>query len=859
MRTSCKTLGLSMCFFASSYLLHLALRILCIKALPAVYPCMHRALRGRQVRGDRASPFAFYLCLSACICGCFLSVSYASPPSADVHFCLPLDFEDIRARDSIYAATKHTLNLNVGEPRTVRMIYFLPNDRPFRQEVVDSIKVTIRQIQTFFAEQMQAHGYGNKTFRFEIDSEGEPVVHRVDGQHLDEHYFDDTTGTVLGEIEQKYDLWENIYFIVIDNSTDIISRTAGGTGGSRGKNGGFGLFPSGFHWKTAAHELGHAFDMRHDFRDGAYIMSYAPGNDGLSTCHAEFLAVHPYLNPDAPIEGAQSPTIELISPHEYPAGSKSVSIQFKVSDLEGLHQIILFVRTQEPHPAARYREVKACRGLDGEKDTVVEFDYDGVIPSIGYTRLSNPAVHPIYVEVIDTDGNVGRANFKLQEISPHRIATLDEHTDRVYAVAFSPDGTTLASRSADKTARVWNVETGETIATLEGHTREVRSVAFSPDGTTLASGSFREVRLWNVVTKETIATPAVYSWVWSIAFSPDGTILAYTDWSQVRLWDVAMRHDIGFLQGHTSIISSITFSPDGTILASGSDDRTVKLWDIATGANIATFKGHTSTVNSVAFSPDGTILASGSDDRTVKLWDIATGKNIATLEGHTRWISSVPFSPDGKILVSGSHDGTIKLWDLAKKENIAILPHNSWVGSVSFAPDGMLLASGSGENIILWDIATRQNIATLEGHRDGVSSVSFFRDGTILASGSYDKTIKLWDVTTGENVITLEGHTFGVHSVAFSPYSTTLASGSRDGTVLLWDISEFDKSPMSDFNGDGAVGFGDFLLFVAQFGLSQDDEGYEARFDLDGDGTIGFGDFLIFTNDFGKKVRLSND
>ncbi len=58
--------------------------------------------------------------------------------------------------------------------------------------------------------------------------------------------------------------------------------------------------------------------------------------------------------------------------------------------------------------------------------------------------------------------------------------------------------------------------------------------------------------------------------------------------------------------------------------------------------------------------------------------------------------------------------------------------------------------------------------------------------------------------------------------------------------------------PRSDFDGDGTVGFTDFLLFAGVFGLSQDDAGYHARFDLDGDGTIGFGDFLIFASAFGK-------
>ena len=111
------------------------------------------------------------VCLFALLC--LSSVGYASPPSPDMHLCLPLDFEDMQARDSLYAATKHALNLNVGEPRTVRMIYFLPNDRPFRQEVADSMKVTIRQIQTFYAEQF---GFGEDDegydARFDLDGYG---------------------------------------------------------------------------------------------------------------------------------------------------------------------------------------------------------------------------------------------------------------------------------------------------------------------------------------------------------------------------------------------------------------------------------------------------------------------------------------------------------------------------------------------------------------------------------------------------------------------------------------------------------------------------------------------------------------
>ena len=94
-----------------------------------------------------------------------------------------------------------------------------------------------------------------------------------------------------------------------------------------------------------------------------------------------------------------------------------------------------------------------------------------------------------------------------------------------------------------------------------------------------------------------------------------------------------------------------------------------------------------------------------------------------------------------------------------------------------------------------------------------------------------------------------------VLSLSFSPDGTTLASGSLDGTVLLWDMSPYItiRSQTLDFDGDGTIGFADFLLFAAQFGFSQGDAGYDARYDLDGDGTIGFGDFLIFANAFGQE------
>ena len=639
-----------------------------------------------------------------------LEVVHALPTPADsVHFCQLIDFEQWR-RDHPRPAGKR-LALNVGEPRTVRMIYFLPNDRPYRQEVVDSMKVAIRRVQTFYAEQMQAHGYGNRTFRIETDAQGEPLVHRVDGRHPDSRYIGRTYWTLYDdELEQRFDLERNIYLIVLDNSTDLIGN-AGGTGGDRGKSGGRASVPGSVHFEVVAHELGHAFGLHHDFRDGSYIMSYGPGRDRLSACHAEFLSVHPYFNPKIPIEEGSPPTIELISPRTYPAGSGSVSIQLKVADSQGLHQVIL-VASAEPSGIT----VKACRGLSGERDAVVEFEYDGDVPSAfgssSVSSLSDLIAHPLHIQVVDSEGDVARTNFMLVEVSPYLIATLEGHTEIVTSVAFSPDGTLLASGSWDDTVKLWDVATQERIANL--HTDWVWSVSFSPDGTTLASGSSGTVILWDVRTGERIATLKGHTIVWGT-----NTLLAP--------------------------VRSVSFSPDGATLASGSVDNTVKLWDVATQTEVATLQGHRDEVTSVAFSPDGTLLASGSSDNTVKLWDMATRERIATL-GHGAAVNAVSFSPDGTLLASGSWDGMVKLWDMATRERIATLGHGAAVNAVSFSPDGTLLASGSWDGMVkLWDVLIREEIVTF-WHTDGITSMSFSPDGTTLAAGGEDGTILLWDI-----------------------------------------------------------------------------------------------------------------
>jgi sugar lactone lactonase YvrE len=288
------------------------------------------------------------------------------------------------------------------------------------------------------------------------------------------------------------------------------------------------------------------------------------------------------------------------------------------------------------------------------------------------------------------------------------VRTLSGHTGLVYGVAFSPDGTLIATVSDDDTAVLWDVATGRTVRALTGHTRDIAWVAFSPDGTLLATSG------------------------------TDG---------MARLWDVATGHTVRVLTGHTGHVFGVAFSPDGSLLATGSADQRPRLWDVATGQSVRTLTGHTGTVIGVAFSPDGTLLATGSHDGMARLWDVGTGHTIRTFTGHTDFVYGVAFSPDGSLLATGSADQRPRLWDVATGQSVRTFTgHTSGVVVVAFSPDGTFLATSGGEDktVRLWDVATGQTVHTLTGHTDAVRGVAFSPDGALLATGSEDNTVRLW-------------------------------------------------------------------------------------------------------------------
>ena len=684
------------------------------------------------------------------------------------------------------------------------------------------------------------------TFKIESDAQGEPVVHRVDGQQSDIYYIDDTGNTVRTEIREVFDVWQNIYFIVIDSGIDRIgtgvgNRRVSANAASFGKNGGDALI-STHHFqnrissnkpgydKLSAHEIGHAFGLHHDFRSGGYIMSYGagfnrarrdgPDQDRLSKCNADFLSVDPYFNPDIPTESGRSPTIKLTSPTTYPAGSESVDIQVKVADSEGIHQVILFAKSVGALGVPGLPEVKACRQLMGEKEVVVKFEYDGDVPGSSFTNLSAHTPQNVRIEAIDINGDVSNRTFTLSEepteqADSSKVAvTIVEGTQEVRennryqtwnlptgarfrigkggpgvgdrAAAFSPNGQYLAVSSS---TGIWLYDTVNyrEVALLPSQ-YPVNSIAFSPDGNDIVG---IQNQVWSIVTKEKITTFSPDRGIGGlVAFSPNGKTIASTDGRTIKLWDIVTKQELVRMESEYTV-DTLSVSHDGFLVAGAGSDGLVKVWEVNTGQLKNTFR-HAGRVNSIAFSPTENILASVSGDATVKLWNAITGTEILTIR-RTEAISALAFSPNGKTLawIEASPPDTIHLWDVTTRSIIALYedPTVFNMNSIAFSPDGKTFVTVDAQYDIVkvWDINTGNTIDL--GHI-GLTPISFSPNSTMLASGGR-RGVKLWDVNTGRNIANIpvkpSSH---VQFVSFSPDGRTLAYRvSGEKLTRLWDVT----------------------------------------------------------------------
>lgn len=380
------------------------------------------------------------------------------------------------------------------------------------------------------------------------------------------------------------------------------------------------------------------------------------------------------------------------------------------------------------------------------------------------------------------------------------LRRFEGHSDWIYDVQVSPDGQRALTGSVDQTLIEWDLATGEILQQLEGHTAPVRAVAYGGNGSAIsvAEGSdFGELIVWDLASGEISAqAEAIASPIRALALSPSGfTAVTGQDDGSVIWWNVQTAQAIGSFTaengGHELPVWGLAYTPDETGFVSASEDATLLLWTFEAGQPIVRFvDGHTARVTSVAFDPSGTRIASSSEDNTVILWDTTTGALIRHFIGHSFLVYDVAFSPDSETLLSASWDQTVRHWDLDYGSQVARLDgHEDDVRGVAHLPDGERLVSGALDGrVLIWNTETDEIERELLGHAAGVRDVAVSPDGRWIASASEDETVILWDAVTGELLYQMEGHSDEVWAVAFDPDSTLVASGSRDNTIILWDV-----------------------------------------------------------------------
>ncbi len=417
------------------------------------------------------------------------------------------------------------------------------------------------------------------------------------------------------------------------------------------------------------------------------------------------------------------------------------------------------------------------------------------------------------------------------------------------SLAFSPDGSLLASCGQEATVLLWDPQSGRHLQTL-AHPGPVATIAWSPDGYLLASGGFfGEIWLWE--RRKTLPNALILSlqtsWVTSqtmgLAFAPNGRTLASANADRtINLWEVESGRLLRTLPGQTNWINRVVWSPDGRTLASFSYDKAIWLWDVEQGRHRTALLGHTCHITGVAFTPDSSRILSSSADCTLRVWDVQSGQCVRVIAGYAVSLYDIDWSPDGTHLVSGGTDGLVTIWDVSGGTPPRELHEHSWVvWKVGWSPDGRFLASsGWDAALCLWDPISGVCIRRFEdsslalllqcpamdrGNEENLTLLPAFPseansnraipnmsgdlilgmawslDGTLLAGGTYLQGMRVWDVSAPSLRWAGLPHLIGFLDVAWSPDGTRLVGAGDDGSVYLWEGTD----GIGQVQGEGTV------------------------------------------------------
>jgi WD40 repeat protein len=203
------------------------------------------------------------------------------------------------------------------------------------------------------------------------------------------------------------------------------------------------------------------------------------------------------------------------------------------------------------------------------------------------------------------------------------VGTLEGHTDPVYAIAWSPDGKTLATASFDNTIRLWDAFTRKEIKKYEGHAKLALAVSISPDSKHILSGG------------------------------QDNT---------AKIWDYPTSGPTKTFEGHPAAVAALAIKPDGKQFAAAAG-KSVKVWDPHSGKATKDLEGHAADISSIAWRGDGGQLATGDKANTIRLWKADLTPD-SVIECPSPAVQGLGYLPNNQQLVSAGSDGIARLWQL---------------------------------------------------------------------------------------------------------------------------------------------------------------------------------------------------